>query len=111
MTRRETPLYIDVRVAGSGQVEDTISRRSQQTVKYVALSGTGSVLATKTYAQSTRQNSIDFINYVLGRASSHIRVIRTDWSLVFEGEFARHLTILNLRHERIAPYSANDVHL
>jgi hypothetical protein len=54
---------------------------------------------------------MDFINYVLGRASIPIRVIRTDCSLVSEGEFARHLEILNLRHERIEPYTAYHVRL
>jgi hypothetical protein len=109
MTRRKTSLYIDIQMADSEPVSDTAPHQLRRSVKYVALNGAGSILATKTYAQATRQNSINFINYVLGRTSTPIRIIRTDWSLVFEGEFARHLAILNLRHERVAPYEANDL--
>ena len=109
MTRREISLYIDIRIATSEPVSDTIPHHLRRSAKYVALNGAGSILATKTYAQATRQNSINFINYVLGRTSTPIRIIRTDWNLVFEREFARHLAILNLRLERVAPYAANDL--
>jgi hypothetical protein len=109
MTRREISLYIDIQMADSEPVGDTAPHHLRQSVKYVALNGAGSILATKTYAQATQQNSINFINYVLGRTSTPIRIIRTDWSLVFEREFARHLSIFNLRHERVAPYAANDL--
>ena len=110
MKRRETYLYIDIQTVNSEPVDDTDFHHIRRKVKYVALNGAGSTLATKTYAQATPQNSIDFINYVVSQTLTLIRIIRTDWSLVFEHrEFERHLAILNLRHERVAPYVANRV--
>jgi hypothetical protein len=88
-------------MSNSESVDDTGPGRLWRPVKYVAHNEAGSILATKTYARATWQNSIDFISYVLGRTANPIRVIRTDWSLVFQEAFTRHLAIHNLKHERI----------
>lgn len=103
MSEQGNVVRIDVLTSDDLERENSGTSPNQPRVKYIAMDKVSSVSVSKTYTKSSQQNSIDFINHLMGQMALPIRVICTDNGSMFQGEFEEHLMKLGLRHEKLSP--------